>query len=554
MSFTDKSDANRLGLIHDKSQKKHLELIAILFVFALITCSFSPVLLNDYVPQDQWRAFSYNTNVVGVDKFTECIKQRSQFMVLTGRPLVFLPECFEHAAVEKISDFKSLRIPVFIIVALTAIIFAFVFKKNIGSTWKSLWLSVSLVLSPGYVFMFYQGYTAAGVLASVGLSLAGMSFIWEFFNDSENKNRHSKIKKLIFGIVFFFLALLNYPAFAFVSVPAAYFLVFTSESSFIYKKIKFMIYTYAVFGAACIGYFIFSKIIGQSFFGGAKNLGDYQFAIGGIYEIFLRCIYLFKYLISNDILINFKVNNTIPILTIIAFPLINFSTSENCCISKILKISILFWLGFPVIFLISSVPWLVSQFNGLPMRHVVPLHFMFGFCALLCLIRLSDFWKKNEAFSVFSKALPFAVISVIALREIGINSELVRDSALEVHAIKIAVKQNIDPEDAKFGLHLHIIRPTGYVGHVNFSSGEYMPALTQNPAHVKEMFTMALLEIISFYDAKEISIRDCRLDIDCGRLKPSKHEIVITQSSELEFRQNIFNHPYKIIDLRDAFL
>ena len=86
--------------------QKNLNLFMVPLILVLVAIGYFPSLTEDFVPQDQWRAFTYGLDIDGVSKWAACVNNRFDFFILTGRPLVWIPECIEHGLINHVGDFK----------------------------------------------------------------------------------------------------------------------------------------------------------------------------------------------------------------------------------------------------------------------------------------------------------------------------------------------------------------------------------------------------------------------------------------------------------------
>lgn len=525
--------------------RKKINLFMVLAILTLVVVGYLPVLVGDFVPQDQWRAFTYGVNVDGLQKWTACVNGRLNFFILTGRPLVWIPECIEHGFIHDITDFKLLRLLGLAVLLTTILISGFVFRKLVDSYWKGMLLAAPLVFSPGYAFMFYQGQTAGGVLAAVAFALAAVYFSFTYIDDTIQLKGKEKVVVGVSSALFFLLALFNYPAFAFIAFSVIFLIVAYTKNIDLAKRGKILLVMFVFYGFLCVLYFLSVKIL--SHFVATMDLGDYKFSVSDPFSILAKVQAVASKLFNTEILFNFFGIPYLGLAAVCGAALFVPANSTNTQLSARLLPIVSFLILFPVIAILSSAPVILSNFEGIPNRHVIPGQFMIGFSAFIILIKLSE---KLSSKAVIPFILLFAV-SVIAIQQSRISVNLVQDSTIEASAIRNAVDNLLKDEEWRKGKHVHILRPNpgSFIQKFTwFNSGEYAPALGQNPAHVKEMFTMALRERLNKEDLRRVYIRDCRLDLDCGIPPPKPYEIVITQTHEKKFIAP-WSTPPKIIDL-----
>jgi hypothetical protein len=113
----------------------------ILVSLLLVVLAYWPTLQFDYVTQDQWRAFRYSTEPQSaIERGQACMNADPRFYVLTGRPLVWMTECIEQAAVARIADFARLRPVMLAIVLATVMYLGFVLGPILGGLALAFWL------------------------------------------------------------------------------------------------------------------------------------------------------------------------------------------------------------------------------------------------------------------------------------------------------------------------------------------------------------------------------------------------------------------------------
>ncbi len=508
----------------------------IFLIFAFVLIGFLPVLVANYVPQDQWRAFTYGTGVDGLKQFYACKNRVFNFYLSTGRPLVYIPECVEHAFIKNTSDFCFLRIPSLLITFANMLIGAKIFRKITNYFWQALALTLTLIFNPGYAFMFYQGYTAAGVLASIGLALASLYYLIEAYcKGNIFLNSKNKILFTITGIILFFISLLNYAAFAFVVIPVAFFIAVFSKNLSNTEKSKFLIVTYSIYVFTCLMYLIFVKFTTLHI--PQEHLGNYKVSIAGL-PIILGKIHKFtNELFFNSTLVNYKVSIYILLSFIIISAFFIPKTNKNIKLKQTIFAKITYVILFPIIAISSSSPVFISYFDSPLTRHTLPPLFMLGFCVIFSLIKSTEtLSNKNNSYVNYNKfinVILFFTITAFTIQQFKISINLIQDSSIELFTIKNKVNNILTKDNITNGIHMHIIRPNNgsFIGKTWFGSTEYAPAITQNPEHIKQLITMILKNKYKNDDILySIYIRDCQLDIKCGYTLPSNNEIVITQS------------------------
>ena len=175
----------------------------------LFSMALLPTLLVDYVPQDQWRAFTYfQTDETAGARLHACVDRILPFYVATGRPLVWPGECMEHMLVARITDFRRLRPFCFLIVTGTLMALAYALRGIAEDAGQAILIAAMLLYAPGFSFMYYQGVTAAPVL--IAALLAALSFGLLVPLDFEHIRR-IPLMRLSGSAVLFLLACFIYP-------------------------------------------------------------------------------------------------------------------------------------------------------------------------------------------------------------------------------------------------------------------------------------------------------------------------------------------------------
>lgn len=504
-------------------------------IFFFVFIGFLPVFIANYVPQDQWRAFTYGTAVDGIQQFHICKDRVFNFYLSTGRPLVYIPECVEHSFISTISDFCILRIPSLLITFASMLIGGKIFREITNNYWHALLLTLPLVFAPGYAFMFYQGYTAAGVLASIGLSLASLYYLIEGWGKGETHlNTANKIFVTLLGIILFFISLCNYAAFAFIVIPLVFFIAAFSNNLSNIERIKFLIITYAIYGATCIFYLFFVKLTTLHI--PHADLGAYQVSIASYPIIIEKTHRIVNEVFLNSTFVNYKLSIFILLTFVIISAFFIPQSNKKYNLNKSIFAALIYIALFPIVAISSSAPVIISYFDNPLTRHTLPPLFMMAFCLLFSLIKIAEISNRentSHAYNKFINIILLCIAIALTVQQLKISINLIQDSTIELFAIKSKVNKLLTKNNIANGMHIHVLRPQNgsFIGPTWFKSMEYAPAITQNPEHIKQIITMLLKNRYAGDNIlQSISIRDCQLDIKCGTIPPGPFEIVITQS------------------------
>src|SRR5262249_34661994 len=139
----------------------------------------------------------------------------------TGRPLVWMTECIEHAVVAKISDFIFIRPFVLAVVLATVVYVGRVLGSLIGSRIAGTLAATLFVMAPGYSFMYLQGGPALMVLIAPILAAASFDSLRKRL-DAKPSSLSFFVLKLWLPCLLFLAACMIYPIWAFLVVPLAF--------------------------------------------------------------------------------------------------------------------------------------------------------------------------------------------------------------------------------------------------------------------------------------------------------------------------------------------
>ena len=196
----------------------------IMFSFVIVIFAYLPTLQFDYVTQDQWRAFRYSPSAsTPLYRAKSCINMLPNFYIRSGRPLVWIPECIEHTAVSKISDFFYLRPFVLLIVLITVGYLGWVLASLLNNWWLGTAAAAAFVVAPGYSFMYLQGMTAGAVLLCIILSASSFLSLRKGLNSAEKFTfKRNFFEDLSISFSLFLLSCMIYPEWAFIVVSLSF--------------------------------------------------------------------------------------------------------------------------------------------------------------------------------------------------------------------------------------------------------------------------------------------------------------------------------------------
>lgn len=196
--------------------------LVIALCLLLTVYAYLPTLQADFAAQDQWRAFRYSPLPgSGPERAAQCMDSVAGFYLFTGRPLVWLGECAEHAAVARIADFAPLRPLALALVLVSVLVVGAALSMLPGGFPTGVAAAAALATAPGYSFMYMQSLTAAMVLVSLALAAASQACLGRALPeaDAPGQLRQVRVGK---ALALFLASCLMYPAWAFCVLPLCF--------------------------------------------------------------------------------------------------------------------------------------------------------------------------------------------------------------------------------------------------------------------------------------------------------------------------------------------
>ena len=426
---------------------KGITIVAILF---LVVIGYLPTLQRNYFPGDQSRAFRYSPlEQTPYKRAYECVKMVTPFYVRTGRPLVWIGECFEHAVVGKISDFKFLRPFLLAIVLGTALYLGMILAPIVGGLEMGVVAASLLTFAPGYSFMYFQGFTAGMVLLC--LIFASASFVMlNRWLDNAGKKKGFQLKSSIAPLFLFIAACMMFPAWAFIVIPLTLLYFGFDIDKPVNQRVKrFLITIVFYFFAAIVYYLIIKFLIIINLWGakGIPNLGEFQFSMNlNSADLVRKIVFLANYFFNLTIL-NSSFGHNIYVVVLVLFSIYlgsQFAKSRNGKIVSTLLWSIVM-LALGIIVLIGAEsPWLFSNYSdSLDPSFLIPLNLF------LCAGGVGLIYAAVRGASLSVKKL--AVIFIVAFFLVplsAVQNELsfleTAVSGIEIEAMRLSVDKWLD--------------------------------------------------------------------------------------------------------------
>jgi hypothetical protein len=508
----------------ESSLSKAVVLVSLL----LVVIAYLPTLQFDYVTQDQWRAFRYSvTEQTPYDRANACVHRILGFYVLTGRPLVWMTECVEHAAVAKISDFAYLRPISLSVVVVTALYLGSVLAPIVGGLAMGVLAASAFLMAPGYSLMYLQGLPAGMVLVSIILAAASFGTLNKGIKQAVDI-RHLKITRLAGPFFLFFLSCLMYPAWAFLVVTLALIAFCFDEENSLLTKSKNLLFTLSFYLLAAASYYIFVKIsvsILLRLTGYRPHLGNYEVALqlnpGVIWQRILEATSYFFTMPP----LNFSAPIGLPLLLL---GLLAVSTSVTAYKNK--KISffpaiayafLVLVLGF-VIIIASISPWLFSKMDALPTRHLIPWYL---FYCVVCVGLINSVLISSTR--KFCELAPVLTMMFILVPVVAVQNKLsfleVAVSGIEIQSMRSRLAEWLNDKGYLSQRYLLIVRPTkerpAFVEDMlrGTNAGENaVLSSAENPVSIPWMVTALLRERNDHPIGKSVELVSCFFDQECA--------------------------------------
>jgi F5/8 type C domain len=507
---------SRSGVIEAYRTADPVSKAIVLAALLLVVWAYLPTLQYDYVTQDQWRAFRYSTEPQSaLDRARACLKLIPEFYFLTGRPLVWMSECIEHAAVAKISDFAYLRPVVLALVLSTVAYLGYVLAPILGGLAIGILAAAWFSLTSAYSFMYLQGMTAGMVLITP--ILAAISFN---YCSQRNLEPGTKLKSCAMSFCLFVAACLIYPAYAFIVLPLALLQFGFDVSERLSTRLQRLALVLVFYFCASLFYYAIVKAMVFLIALNVRPLPD----LGG-YEVTMQlgpaallrqikqaAIYFFY--MQPIVLSSWTALSLVILLAFAGY--LGWLASRARELSAFAMMTLYFLIGCIILFASIS-PWLFSKTEGVSARHVLTWNLFFcaataGLFSMVLQRRFST--RVAAAILLLAGFLPIAWVqnrqSELEIAVAGSEIQLMRDRLSNWLGAKgwidnrylLAVLPT-DPRPAKFEAS---VMP-------KYGNDNAVLASSQNPISIPWMVNALLRERPEYPDVR---IGDCGSDQECA--------------------------------------
>ena len=489
----------------------------------LIVFAFVPTLRSDFVAPDQWRAFRYSIlPQTAYERAKACANTIPPYYSRTGRPLVWLSECAEHAAVARISDFVYLRPLVLAIVLFTALYLGTVLAPLAGGFPMGVIAASAFVMAPGYSFMYLQGMTGAMVLIAILLAAASFALLRHRLTRTAEVRIPDPAGLLApFGL--FFVACLIYPAWAFLVVGLTLIALAVDIRASRTAMLKRFCACLLFYCVAAVFYYAFERVIEAI----QQAMTGFELEEPG-YSMTMQ--------LSPGILIERTLEAA---RRFYEMPPLNFAAPRGCLLAALGLFSgyigwqdwrtrnrslsagvaaAAFFLG--CIALLGSVsPWLFSRMDQLATRHLAPWYLFFCVCAVgLIQITAKALPARLQKLSIALALIVF--LAPVAVMQYRLSSLETAVSGLEIESLRTNLAQWLDRRGYENQRYLLAVRPPvlrpAIAQSVGAEAGDNaILSSAANWVQISWMVNALLRERSDHPMGRSVNLLDCVLDQGC---------------------------------------
>jgi hypothetical protein len=507
----------------DRLSKAVIALSLLLVVFAYL-----PTLRHDYVAPDQYRAFRYSIlPQTPYERAKACARAVAPYYSRTGRQLLWISECIEHAAVAKISDFVYLRPIVLAIGLFSAIYIGAVLAPFLGGLAWGVVAASALTVAPAYAVMYLQGMTGATVL--IALILAAVSFkALRTWLDHAGTSHRPELRRLIVPMSLFVGSCMIYPSWSFFVIGLAWIAFGEDVQASRTTALKRLGATLLFYFIASLVYYLLERsieLILQGSTGYAPDMREYamgmQLSPGTLLE---RTREIWKWFYRMPPLNFAGPPGLLPVALALFCAYIGWQDHRNHragLFSGILVSLAAVAVGC-VVLLGSLSPWLFSSMDYMASRFLMPWYLLFCVVAVGVVRVVVDALSPSlQRFAPTFALLLFLL--PVAIRQERLSRLETEISGLEVQTVRAALGQWLDGKGYEKQRYLLFVRPPLLrsplaerimgAGPIAGENGEFSSA--QNPIVIPFM-TIALLRERSDHPVGQtIGLKHCLYGQSC---------------------------------------
>jgi hypothetical protein len=507
----------------------------------LVVFAYLPTLRQDYVPLDQWRTFRYQIlSQSPLARLKACAATIAPYYSRTGRPLLWLPECVEHAAVARTSDFVYLR-PLALVIALIACAYlGTVLAPFVGGLAMGVIAASAFAMSPPYAFMYLQGLTGAAVVVCIVLAAASFRLVRAWLDDADGSSKPGR-RKLIAALALFFIGCLSYPAWMFAVVPLSLLAAGADIQRSRSAMVKRLCATLAFYAFAALVYFLFERLIEtvlQTSTHVVPDMGDYSLSLHATRGELLYRAREAAMQFARMPPLNFEAARGLMPLALglfcagIAW---NDGLRDRGHLGASLALGLAVFAAGCVILLGSIAPWLLSSVANLATRFILPWYLFF--CAAVVAVAgvlVGALAPRLRQVAPVAALLIFVV--PVAIRQERLSTLETRVSDLEIQTMRAALAGWLQAKGYERQRYLLVVRPFVLrppfaeliVGKEDSAGENARLASAQNPAVVAWMIIALLRERQDHPVGRSVGLEWCATDQACvERVLHDQHSVAV---------------------------
>ena len=507
----------------------------------LIAFAYWPTLRSDYVAPDQWRTFRYLLLPKSPwYRATTCATTVAPYYSRTGRPLLWLSECAEHAAVAEISDFAYLRPFVLAIVLFTAIYLGAVLAPFVGGLAMGVVATSAFAMSPAYAVMYLQGMTGATVLISLILATASFGR-WRDWLLNTGSDGTRKPARLIAPLALFFVGCLIYPSWMFIVVGLSWFAVMADVQIGRTAMLKRLCLTLLFYALTCLLYYLFERLIETVLEESTRyvpDMGIYSMAmllnpssIGArVHELATWFCWMPP--------LNFPAPHGVLLVCLVLFcAYIGWQDRKYNGARPLTSLSVLlatFAVG-GVVLLGSISPWLFSSMDYMASRFVAPWYLFF--CVVtVAVVRFTLSLPRHRLEGLAAPVALTVFLLPVAIVQNRLSRLETQVSGLEIQTMRTALDHWLDDKGYENQRYLLVVRPVRLrptfaerlLGDSKYTGENAQLASAQNPVVVPWMANAVLRERLDQPMGRTVGLNICIFDQPCvARTLSDPHNVAI---------------------------
>jgi hypothetical protein len=520
--------AAAVPLVANRRDQDRLAKWVVVLSLLLLVFGYLPTLRHDYVAPDQWRAFRYG-HAPGTPLFRldACARSVAPYYSRTGRPLLWLSECVEHAGVAKISDFAYLRPIALAIVLVASAYLGTVVAPFVGSLAMGVVAACAFAMAPAYAVMYLQGLTGSAVVICLILAAASFRLVREWFGDGVAAGG-GQWRKLVAPLALFLVGCLIYPSWMFLVVGLS--LLAASADIRVSRAVAFkrLFATLAFFAFASFLYYAFERLIEVLLEESTRyvpDMGAYSMAMLSTPAAILARVRELLTWFWHMPPLNFDAPPGLLPGALVLFSgyvgWLDYKRSAGRPMASIAVALATLVVG-GVVLLASISPWLFSSMDYMATRFVAPWYLFF--CVIWALAVRCAVDALPTAVRRFAGAFALLVFLLpVALRQHQLSRLETEVSGLEIQTMRQALGRWLDSKGYEHQRYVLVVRPVALrpilaermLGDGTSAGENAQLSSAQNPVVVPWMIVALLRERHDHPVGRAVGMSVCVSDQSC---------------------------------------